>query len=381
MSRPANGSEPGLLTGALVMGVLALFVYWPARQGGFIFDDEVLLTRSELIRAADGLYRFWFTGDAHDYWPVTNSSFWLEWRLWGLDPAGYHWTNILLHLANAVLAWRLMRAIGIAGAFVGAALFLVHPVNVESVAWIAQRKNTLSMFFFLLSAISYERAEGRRGPYLASLVLFVLAMLSKGSVVVLPPLLLLIAWWKHERIARHDLVRTAPFFAIGAILTVVNIWFQAAGDATRDVSYLERVLGAGAVLWFYWQKAVLPVGLSFVYPQWHIDATGVRWWLPAIAAAAVTGILLWKREDPRFRPWLFAWVFVAIALVPVMGFTDVYFMKFSLVADHYQYIAVLGVCGLAGAGLAAFAHRLSGGETPAAPAPRSSRSQRRRQRQ
>jgi hypothetical protein len=377
MTRPHGSTEPGMLTGALVLGALGLFVYWPALNGGFIFDDEVLLSRSELIRAADGLYRFWFTTEAHDYWPVTNTSLWLEWRLWGLDPTGYHWTNLLLHIANAILAWRLLRTVGVAGAFLGAALFLVHPVNVESVAWIAQRKNTLSMFFFLLSALTYERAGDRRGLYVTSVGLFVLAMLSKGSVVVLPPLLLLVAWWSRGGVSRHDLLRTAPFFLIGVVLTVVNIWFQAEGDATRDVTWIQRTLGAGAVLWFYWVKAVLPVGLSFVYPQWHIDATSVRWWLPLAAAAAVTGWLLWNYRAPRLRPFLFAWLFVAVALVPVMGFTDVYFMKFSLVADHYQYIAVLGVCGLAGAGVSLLIGHLAGqGAVPPAPARSASRRRR-----
>jgi hypothetical protein len=356
--------EPGALAGALVMSALAIFVYWPASHGGFIFDDEALLTRNDMIRAGDGLYRFWFTTDAPDYWPVTNTSLWVEWRLWGLDPSGYHWTNILLHVANSWLAWRLMRAAGVTGAFVGAAIFLVHPVNVESVAWIAQRKNTLSMLFFLLSALAFERAGSRRGMYRASLAAFVLAMLSKGSVVVLPPLLLLLAWWKHGRIGRQDWLRIAPFFVIGAILTIVNIWFQIEGDAVRDITAIQRVLGAGAVLWFYWSKAVLPIGLSFFYPQWVIDPGSLRWWVPGLAALAITAVLLWKRRDARARPLLFAWLFVAIALVPVMGFTDVYFMKFSPVADHYQYIAILGVSGLMGAALAEVAERMVPAKPP-----------------
>lgn len=340
--------EPPIALAAFIVAALGAIVYWPSIHGGFIFDDEALLTANEIVRATDGLYRIWLTTEPHDYWPVTNTAFWLEWRVWGTDPTGYHMINVMLHLANTLLAWRLLRIAGVRAAFLAALIFLVHPVNVESVAWIAQRKNTLSMFFLLLSAWFYLRPTSVRSrSFLLSFLAFALAMLSKGSAVVLPPLLLLTVWWRDGVLRRGDLLRTAPFFALGAALTVVNIWFQThGGEVIRQATLVERTLGAGAILLFYWVKAVLPFGLSFIYPLWQINPVDIRWWLPDALCIAVTIFLFWNRSRPWARSVLFAWLFVAIALIPVLGFTDVYFMKFSLVADHYQYISILGVAGL-----------------------------------
>ncbi len=372
MKLPTLSLRQWLLAAGALMAA-GLFVYWPSLTGGFIWDDEINLAGNELVKASDGLYRMWFTTEPFDYWPLTNTSYWVEWRLWGTNPLGYHVTNLLLHVGNALLAWAVLRRLNIAGAFLAALIFLVHPVNVESVAWITQRKNTLSMFLFLVSILLYLLAstesdpeEGqsprknpgnakpvterpspmnRGGWLILSVLAFALAMLSKGSVVVLPGILLLITWWRRDHITLADMGRVAPFFVVGVALTLVNIWFQThGGEAIRHATPIERVLGAAVVLWFYLYKALLPIDLSFIYPQWHIDAAAARWWLPLASAVIVTGILIWRRRGWWARPLLFAWSFFVLALVPVMGFTDVYFMKFSLVADHYQYIALLGPC-------------------------------------
>jgi tetratricopeptide (TPR) repeat protein len=385
-------SSRRLTVSFIFLAVAAGVIYWPALTGGFIFDDEPLLTGSALVKAGDGLYRMWFTSQPIDYWPLTNSSFWLEWRLWGLQPVGYHVTNLLLHIASAVLVWAILRRLAVPGAFLAAALFLVHPVNVESVAWIAQRKNTLSMAFFLLSILWYlngelgqspasaagavepgrsakARAPSRRGKaprekagggrwYWLSLAAFTAAMLSKASVAVLPAILLVLVWWKRGRIARADVLRTAPFFGVAVALTVVNFWFQAQHGAAviRDVTPLQRALGAAAVTWFYFYKALAPIHLMFVYPQWQVRADELRWWLPAAAAVVMTAVLVWQRRRPAIRALLCAWAFFLIALVPVMGFTDVYFMRYALVADHYEYIALLAVVTVVAAGLAQLEH-------------------------
>jgi tetratricopeptide (TPR) repeat protein len=340
------------------LAALAVVVYWPALSGGFIWDDDTLLTLNPLVKASDGLYRIWFTGDAIDYWPVTNTSFWLEWRIWGTHAAGYHATNLVLHLASTFLFWTILRALSVPGAWLAASLFLLHPVNVESVAWIAERKNTLSMFFALLSTLWFIREpnpEGR-GPnwYALSVAAFVLAMLSKGSVAPLPAMLLVIIWWQRGTITRADLVKTAPFFGVSIALTLVNIWFQTHQLTTpiREAAPLERLLGAGAVVWFYLYKALLPLKLIFVYPEWDIRAGDVRWWLPLAGAIAVSAILIWQRRRPVARALLCGWLLFGLALVPVMGFVDVYFMKYSLVADHYQYLAILSVTACVAAGLA-----------------------------
>jgi tetratricopeptide (TPR) repeat protein len=326
---------------ALVV-VVAFAAYWPALSGGFLWDDDVLLTANAQVHASDGLQRLWLTNEAVDYWPVTGTSFWLEWRLWGLTSTGYHVTNLLLHVGSCLLLWALLRRLSVPGAELAALLFAVHPMNVESVAWIAQRKNTLSMFFYMLSIFWYLR-DGRW--YFPSLVAFVAAMLSKGSVAVLPAMLLVIQWWRHGRITSRDLVRLAPFAVVSIGLTLLNISMQThrTASAIRDVGLLDRVLAAGAVIWFYLFKALVPINLTFIYPQWTIRATEPSWWLPLAAAGAVTALLVWKRDVPVVRALLVAWVLFCCALAPVMGFVDVYFMRYSLVSDHYAYIALLVV--------------------------------------
>ncbi len=365
-----------MLAGVAIIVVAAFIAYLPSLNGGFIWDDNPLLANNLIIKASDGLYRIWCTTKTIDYWPVTNTSFWIEWRLWGMNSTGYHVTNLILHTLEALLIWVILRKLSIPGAFFAALIFAVHPVNVESVAWIAQRKSLLAMLFFLLSILCYlthfsvscnDNAQGSRrtpcaGPahgvsglltgrwYWLSLAAFVLAMLSKGSVAVLPVLLLGIVWWLRP-LTRRDLVRIAPFFLVAGVLAGVNVWFQTRGTGyvIRSADFTERLLGAGSVVWFYLYKALLPLGLVFVYPRWHIQAENVLWWLPLIAVLAVTAIL-WCYRKRWSRPLMFAWGFFCVALAPVMGFTDVYYMKYTLVADHYQHVALIGVIALAAAG-------------------------------
>jgi protein O-mannosyl-transferase len=362
---------------------LAVFVaYLPSIGGGFIWDDELLVTKNTLVMASGNPYRIWCTTDPIDYWPMTNTAFWLEWRLWEMHPAGYHVTNLVLHIAGSLLIWAILRRLSIPGAFFAALIFALHPVNVESVAWIAQRKNTLSMLFFLLAMLWYLKTEisaatakpAATDPhsttlkpakpaahylrsadrfslwYLPSFSAFALAMLSKGSVVVLPFLLLGIIWWLRP-LKWRDVVRIAPFVAFGAVMTYVNVWFQKSdvGETIRNAGMLERLLGAGGIVWFYLYKAILPLNLIFIYPQWNVQADSLVWWLPLLSAVVVT-VVLWLYRRTWGRPLLFAWGFFCVALLPVMGLVDVYFMKYSLVADHYEYIALAGVVALATAG-------------------------------
>ncbi len=359
----------------LLIGAAAVYVYFPALRGGFVLDDDLLLTHNSTITASDGLYRFWFTKEAPDYWPVSNSTLWLEWRLWGMNPTGYHVTNLLLHVVDSLLFWLVLRKLSIPGAWLAALLFAVHPVNVESVAWIAQRKNVLALCFFLLSILCWLKAEnhyfcnltGARSRstkmlvpdrwYWLSMLAFSLAMLSKSSVAILPLILLLIIWWQHGRIDGASVLRTAPFFLVSISLTVVNLQFQWQGVSApiRDVTFLQRLLGAGAAVWFYLAKALLPLRLTLVYPQWNIVTSDLRWWLPLLATIATTAFLLWKCVSSPAkwgRTFLFAWAFFAMALLPAMGFVDAGYMRHSLVADHYQHIAIIGVLALVAALLA-----------------------------
>jgi protein O-mannosyl-transferase len=377
----------GWLAGLLVLvGVVA---YLPMLRNGFVWDDDTFLTKNVLIKAPDGLWRFWFSTQPSDYWPVTSTTLWVEWRLWGMHAVGYHVTNLILHVAEGLMLWSVLRRLKVPGAYLAALLFVVHPVNVESVAWIAQRKNLMAMLFYLASSLCFLKTDlasptatpGSRKWYWLSLLTFILALLSKGSVAPLPVVFLGIIAWRR-RVTLRDVLSLAPFFLVAVVLIGVNIWFQThgSGEVVRQANGLERLLGAGAVVWFYLSKALLPVDLTFVYPQWHISAANLFWWLPLLGAIAVTGILWWKgcspsslpvipsgarnpplapdeiprsaRNDKGWRSVLFAWLYFGVMLLPVMGFTDVYFMRYSLVADHYQHIAIIGVLALAAAGWA-----------------------------
>ena len=363
---------------AIIVGAV-LIIYLPAISGGFILDDDCYLTTSPIVKASDGLYRFWCTTEATDYWPATNTTFWIEWRIWGMNPTGYHVTNLILHIASSLLIWLILRRLSIPGAFWAAMIFAVHPVNVASVAWIAERKNLIAMLFFLLSIMCYLKtvmpttsvgmapARSHGGPwervtslwrpaprlsrlfYWLSLAAFVVAMLGKGSVAMLPVLLLLVIWWLRP-VMRWDLARTAPFFMVAATLTGVNVWFQTHGTEVvlRNSGFIERLLGASGVVWFYLDKAIFPVDLTFVYAQWHIEVDNPLWWLPLLAVLIVTSVL-WRYHKGWSRPFAFAWGFFCIALIPVMGFADVGFMRHSLVADHYQHVALIAVIALAAA--------------------------------
>ncbi|HVW20521.1 MAG TPA: tetratricopeptide repeat protein [Opitutaceae bacterium] len=350
---PAAGRRRPSWTMALI-AALALAAYLPTLWNGFVWDDDAMLTRNALIRAADGLRRFWFTRQPADYWPVTSTSLWLEWRLWGPHAAGYHAVNLLLHLAECLLLWRILLRLRVPGAALAAMLFAVHPVNVESVAWIAQRKNLVAMLFYLASIACFLRSgwaegDGRRLDrwYALSLAAFLLALLSKGSVAPLPLVLLGILAWRR-RLRPGDLARVFPFLALAALLAWVNVWFQTHGNGQqiRHADLLQRLLGAGAAVWFYLGKALWPAHLVFVYPQWRVSAAELRWWLPLLAAAAVTAALLAAK---RARGLRFAWLYFGVMLAPALGFADVYFMRYSLVADHYQHLALIGVVAWLGA--------------------------------
>ena len=261
---PASHSTSPLRSavGVAAISALSVVLYWPAMRGGFILDDDVLLTQNRLIKAADGPARMWFSTEAADYWPVSNTSLWLEWRLWNSNPTGYHITNLLLHILGSLLLWAVLKELAIPGAFFAALLFAVHPVNVDSVAWIAQRKNVLAMLFYLLATLWYLKADkasaslvdnqrsGGARWYWLSLLAFLLAMLSKGSVAIFPIVLLLIAWWQRDRITKADLIRTAPFFLVAIALTAVNVWFRTHGAeiTIRSATFVERLLGAAP--WF-----------------------------------------------------------------------------------------------------------------------------------
>ncbi|OQX25210.1 MAG: hypothetical protein BWK80_16775 [Desulfobacteraceae bacterium IS3] len=346
-----NTSLKTFIFGSALIFLITFIIYMPAVNGGFIWDDYTLITENLLIKAGDGLYRFWFTTEAPDYFPLTSTTFWLEWRLWGMNPEGYHLLNIFLHIMSAVLIWRVLKLLNIPGAWLAGLIFAVHPVNSESVAWIAERKNTLSMFFYVSSVLLYLKSERRNSRYLYvfSLVAFLLALLAKTAVVMMPFVLLGCAWWQRKKITRSDIFRSIPFFALSGILSGVTIWFQynraIAGDVVRTDSFFSRIAIAGKAVWFYIYKAVVPHELMFVYPRWETDASALTSYIPGLILIGML-MLFWRYRAAWGRPFLFAFGYFVVTLFPVLGFFNIYFMRYSLVSDHWQYVSVIGVIAL-----------------------------------
>lgn len=365
------------LLAGLVIVLAAVLVYMPAMTGDFIWDDQVFLTRNPLIQAPDGIFRFWFTLEPTDYFPLTSSLLWFEWRLFGETAAGYHVSNILLHGANAVLFWLVLRSLGIAGAWMAGLVFAVHPVNVSTAAWITEHKNTVSTLFYLSALLAYLDSDFSRKPavdgtelwrlrpgadrrmFRTSVWLFLLALLSKTSTVMLPLILLGCTWWRHGRIRRRDIYSTVPFFVLSLLLGLVTVWFQytnaIAGEVTRTDGPASRLAVAARAVWFYLSKAFSPFDLSFIYTRWPLPAEGAS----AFGYAAVLAVLFglgWYFRVTWGRALLFGLGYFVFSLLPVLGFLNIYFMQFSLVADHWQYLAIMGPVALATGG----AHHLLG---------------------
>jgi len=343
----------------LLLIVLTAAAYAPAARGGFIWDDDAYVTANPTLRSAEGLQAIWTRPTSlPQYYPLVHTTFWIEYHLWKLDPLGFHVDNILLQALNACLLWLLLVRLEVPGALLAAALFAVHPVQVESVAWITERKNLLSTCFYLLAFLEYLKCrasessdrDGSRRAYAFSLAAFVCALLSKTVACSLPAAILIVHWWKQGRIRRSDVFRTAPMFAIGVAFAASTAVLEAghvgaSGDEWGWTSG-ERVLIAGRALWFYAGKLLWPVDLTFIYPQWMIDAH--VWWQWLFPAAAIgVGALAWLARSRIGRGPLAALMLFGGTLLPALGFVNIYPMRYSFVADHFQYaacIALLTLC-------------------------------------
>ncbi|NLY00334.1 MAG: tetratricopeptide repeat protein [Rhodopirellula sp.] len=337
---------------AAALAGLAVAAYWPALGGGFIWDDiYIYIVHNPLLRASDGLYRFWFTSEPIDYYPLTYSTFWFAWRLWGLSPAGYHAVNVLLHALCAILLWRLLRRLEVPGAWIAAAIFVVHPVNVDAVAWICQRKSLLAatLGFASLGAFLHFEETRRRSWLTASLALYALSLAAKPTLIALPLLLLGYRSWTHGRVGWQDVLETAPYLALSVLFGLIGVWFQqqrAIGmELVRDQPLLLRIATGGCAFWFYLWKAVTPLQLSFVYPRWQLDPNRLSTYLPVLGLVATVAIA-WYGRRGRGRPLAAALGFYLLTLAPALGLVDVYFWRYAFVADHYQYQSIIAVIAL-----------------------------------
>lgn len=390
VSRTASMVTADTLSTLLAGGLLALAVLWiyapvcdPRTPAEWLWDDDQLLTANATVQSTtpSALLRLWLDPEGTDYFPLTSTALWLQWAAFGPRATGYHVVSVLLHLASSLLLWRLLDRLGAAGARLAAVLFAVHPVCVESVAWVSELKNTLSLPLFLLAAthaVTFDTRSHAADPitrrsaephYWASLVLFLLAMLAKTSVVMLPVVLLLHAWWKRGVVMASDIVRAAPFFLVSLVLGLVTIAYQhgrAIGAEAIPVGGLDsRTATAGLSILWYLRLIAWPVHLLPIYPRWEVDPPSA-WqflaWLPILGglwwcwrhrdAAGPAGWEHWGRHA------LFAFGFFLLMLLPVLGFVTIAYMRITWAADHFIYLPMIGPLALLAAGLVTGARRL-----------------------
>jgi tetratricopeptide (TPR) repeat protein len=366
----------GLWAGVLFL--LALTIYSPAMRGEFLWDDDRHVSQNANLRSAEGLKNIWTkfghqAGGTPQYYPLTHTTYWIEYQLFGqgagartLSPLVFHVTNILLHAGSAALLWFILRRLRVPGAWLAAAVFAVHPVHAESVAWISERKNVLSaafMFGSILAYLKFERigddhgtAGAKRpaspdeprdfgGMYSLALGLFIAALLSKTVACSMPAVVALLLWWKRGRLGARELLPLVPFFLIGIAMAAVTSWIEqryVIGEHAKfgdwDLSAAQRILIAGRAIWFYVMKLLVPLELTFTYPRWDVSPAQLWQWLFVLAVIGATAAL-WAMRRRVGRAPLAAWLIYVGVLVPALGFFDVYPMRYSFVADHFQYHA------------------------------------------
>lgn len=354
-TRPASSGSADAWRGLILLGA-TLAAYWPALLGSYLWDDDAHVTKAA-FRSLDGLRRIWFElGATQQYYPLLHSAFWAEAQLWGDNVLGYHLVNVVLHVTAACLVVVLCQRLEIKGAWLAGAIFALHPVNVESVAWISEQKNTLSLVFYLGAAIAYVRFDESRKPrdYAIASALFACALLTKTVTASLPAALLVVFWWRRGRIAwKRDVLPLVPWFVIAAASGLFTAWVErhiiGAEGSDYNLDILQRALLAGRVICFYAGKIFWPANLIFTYPRWTVDASAI-WQYDFDIALAALAFFCWKIRSVSRAPLAGLLLFCG-ALFPVLGFLDIYPFRYSYVADHFTYLAGLGLIVPVAAGL------------------------------
>ena len=344
----AKASRLEFLGGVFI--VLAVFIaYWPALGGGFIWDDDAYVTNNPLLTAPDGLQRIWFSFYSQSqYFPLVYTTLRFEYGLWGLNPLGYHIVNVLLHAGNALLIWLVLRRLALPGAWLAAAIFALHPVQVETVAWITELKNTESTFFYLLALLAWMKFAGTGSWrfYALTFLLYALALFGKTTACTLPAAMLLVLWLSRAPVTRQRWLQVVPFLAAGLAMGLLSIWWEKhLGDYlpryNLSFSLLERLLIATHAVWFYAGKLIWPVNLTFSYPRWDINAGNPWQYLWAMGCLGIA-VLLWVYRRALGRGPVAAIIFFGAALSPLLGFIPLFTFFYTFVADHYQYLACVG---------------------------------------
>jgi tetratricopeptide (TPR) repeat protein len=355
----------------LILIVATTVAYQPAWNGKPIWDDEIHITQAGL-RSIHGLARIWTDpAAAPQYYPVLHTLFWVEYKLWDGWPLPYHLITILLHAILALLIFQILRKLEMPGAWLAAFIFALHPVHVESVAWLSEIKNTLSGALGAGALLVYLKYDENRqsGAYLLALVLFVTGLMAKTAIVALPVVLLIIFWWKRGKLDWvRDLKPLVPFFAVALLAGLVTVWveqkFCTDHGETFNFSMIDRWLIAGRLFWFYLGNLFWPANLTIIYPRWQISAA--VWWqylFPLVTLALFAGLWILRR---KLRSPLAAALCFVVLLFPVLGFFNLsFFMSCPppfdhaaiFRADHFQYLADIPIIALVSAGAAWLWHR------------------------
>jgi tetratricopeptide (TPR) repeat protein len=345
----------------LLLVAATVLAYQPVWQAGFIWDDDAYITLNRLLSAPDGLRRIWFSEDSpSQYFPLVYTSFRFEHALWGFNPAGYHLLNILLHASNALLVWRVLGRLKLPGAWLAAALFALHPVQVETVAWVTERKNVLSLLFFLLALLGWvgftrEPPAHRWRYYTLALLFYLLALLSKTTACTLPAALVLVLWVQKKPIDRSRVAQIAPFVGIGLAMGLFTMWWERHHLGIQEGAFAlglrERLLIASHAVWFYLGKLVWPANLAFSYPRWMLQPGNLLSYGWLLAGILLCGLVYRMRRKLGRGPET-ALLFYVATLAPALGFFMLFMFRYTFVADHYQYVACIGPLALAAAGLA-----------------------------
>ena len=372
MERSRHSWWRGILF-ALILAAVTILVYRPAWNGGFLWDDDVYITHNELLTAPDGLRRIWFSLDSpSQYFPAVYTTFRIEHAFWGLNSTGYHWVNLVLHVANALLVWLVLARLKVPGAWLAGAIFALHPVQTESVAWITERKNVLMGFFFLLTLLAWIAfVDGRtKRPWLfygLALILYLLALSAKTTACTLPAALFLILWLQRTPITWKRVSQIIPFLILGIAMGALAIWWERYHQGTSRavftfLSPIERLLVASRAVWFYLSKLIWPSNLTFIYPRWDIAPTHLLNYVWLLAGVIACGVIYFLRRYLGRSVEVAAGFFVA-TLSPVLGFIMLYTFRYTFVADHYQYLACIGPIALAAAGLLTLADTFKNSRT------------------
>ncbi|MBN2018944.1 MAG: tetratricopeptide repeat protein [Sedimentisphaerales bacterium] len=364
-----NSSNKILITGVVAIVLGCFIAYLPAIKAGFIWDDDIYVTANPLLTAPDGLYRIWLTADSpSQYFPLTYTTFLIEHKLWGFNPAGYHAVNVGIHIINALLIWAILRRLNIPGAWFASAVFALHPVQVESVAWVTERKNVLMLLFSLLSILCWiesvaadkfgsgnSKNRKKNHLYICSILFCALALFSKATACTLPIALILILWFKGIPFTIRRLEQIIPYIAMGIGIAILVMWWekhhQGTGFVDLGLTPADKLIIAGRALWFYLAKVFWPVNLTFSYPRWQIDTDSIAQYARP-AGFCLLIICAWLLRKRLGRGLLAGLLFFSGMLFPMLGFFPLYTFVYSFVADHYQYMSAIGPIAIVSAGCA-----------------------------